>query len=303
MDEISVLLTGADGQLGRALQDLMPGSYTAGQQTFYRLIPFAHHERRYKQSVAGALDITHRDAVRVAVAEAKPDIVINAAAWTDTVGCEHDPERAMLVNCEGARHLANAARDAGAALVQVSTNEVFDGTKTTPYDEDNATNAINAYGRSKLAGEDAVREATDRHYIVRTSWVYGPGRMSFPEKVLANARKGKPLRGVTDETASPTLTLDLAQAIVQLMTTEAFGTYHLTNSGDCSRKKWAEEVLRLAGIDAKVAAATQAEFGVRKPVYSTLANSRAAALGITLRPWRDALAEYMTLNITSKVTA
>ena len=201
----------------------------------------------------------------------------------------------MLVNATGARNVAEAAREAGAAMVHISTNEVFDGEKGAPYDEDDATNAINAYGRSKLAGEEAVRETLPEHYIVRTSWLYGPGRASFPEKVLQNAREHGRLRVVTDEVASPTLTGDLAAAIAKLIETREFGTYHLANAGECSRKEWAEEVLRLAGVEVPIEATTQAEFGspVRKPAHSTLANNRAAALGITLRPWREALRDHM----------
>ena len=130
---------------------------------------------------------------------------------------------------------------------------------------------------------------------MRTSWLYGPGRASFPEKVLQNAREHGKLRLVTDEVASPTLTGDLAAAIAKLIETREFGTYHLTNEGECSRKEWAEEVLRLAGVEVPIEATTQEAFGLpyRKPAHSTLANNRAAALGITLRPWRDALRDHM----------
>lgn len=281
---MKIVITGANGQLGRALREALSSHDTVALDHV-------------------TLDVTDRAAVRAAVLAAKPDTVIHPAAWTDTAACERDPERAMLVNCEGARNVAEAAREAGAALVQISTNEVFDGEKTTAYDEDDATNAVNAYGRSKLAGEEAVRETLPEHYIVRTSWLYGSGRESFPEKILAAAREQQKLRVVTDEVASPTLTLDLARAIAKLIETNAYGTYHLTNAGECSRKGWAEEVLRLAGVEVPVEPTNQAEFGspVRKPAYSTLANNRAVTLGIALRPWRDALREYM--GVASKTGA
>jgi dTDP-4-dehydrorhamnose reductase len=199
------------------------------------------------------------------------------------------------VNGEGTRNIARAASRAGAALLYVSSNEVFDGEKGAPYEEDDAPHPINAYGRSKLAGEEAVREDGRDFYIVRTSWVYGPGRTSFPEKIIERARADGRLRAVTDEIASPTWTNDLAGAIARLIATRRFGVYHLTGKGGCSRKEWAEEVLRHAGIDVPVEAVKQTDFGLpfRKPVDSTLANGRAAALGITLRPWREALAEHM----------
>ena len=283
---MKIAITGANGQLGRALQGALAPNQT-------RALDHA------------TLDITDRDAVHKVIVGAKPDIVINAAAWTDTAGGERDPERAMLVNCEGARNVAEAAREVGAAMLHISTNEVFDGEKTTPYDEDDPTNAINAYGRSKLAGEEAVREALPEHYIVRTSWLYGPGRESFPEKILKRARDDGKIRVVTDEVGSPTFTSELAVSIIALIETNAYGTYHVTNAGECSRKEWAEEVLKLVGINVDVEPTTQAELAapVRKPAYSTLANNNAARLGITLRPWREALREYMTSANKSKVTA
>lgn len=283
---MKIVITGAGGQLGLALRDAL---------TSHEVVALAHD----------TLDVTDRDAVRSAIRAANPNIVIHPAAWTNTTGCEEDPARAVLVNGQGARNVAEAAREAGAAMLHISTNEVFDGEKTKPYAEEDPTNAINTYGRSKLAGEQAVRETLPEHYIVRTSWLYGPGRTGFPEKILAIARDQKKLRVVTDEVASPTLTLDLAQAIAKLIETDAYGTYHLANAGECSREEWAEEVLRLSGIDVPVEVVTQADFAspVRKPAYSTLANNNAAKLGITLRPWKDALSEYIGTEVTQQSRA
>jgi dTDP-4-dehydrorhamnose reductase len=273
---MKILITGADGQLGLALQRARSG---------HDLLPLDH----------ARLDVTDSVAVHKAIVDARPDAVIHAAAWTDTANCERDPERAILVNATGARNVAVACCEAGAMMLHVSTNEVFDGEKDAPYDEDDAPKAINAYGRSKLAGEVAVRETLPEHYIVRTSWLYGPGRASFPEKVLQNAREHGRLRLVTDEVASPTLTGDLAAAIGRLIETREFGIYHLTNEGECSRQEWAEEVLRVAGVEVPIEATTQEAFGLpyRKPAVSALANNRAAKLGITLRPWRAALRDHM----------
>lgn len=268
-------ITGAMGQLGRALQTALPE---------HEVVALGHAE----------LDITDSDAVHDTIRAAHPDIVIHAAAWTDTAGCERDPDRAIAVNAGGARNVAEACRETGAAMLYVGSNEVFDGDKGTPYVEDDATHAINEYGRSKLLGEDAVRATLDGHYIVRTSWLFGPGRVSFPEKIVLAALEHGKLRLVTDEIANPTWTVDLASAIATLVRTEAWGTYHLTNEGACSRMEWALEVLRFAGLkDIPVEPATQADFGgLRKPVNSALANVCAAALGITLPPWRDALANH-----------
>lgn len=242
------------------------------------------------------LDITDRNRVREAVESFRPDAVIHAAAWTDTTGCERDPARATRVNGEGTRNVAGACWESGAAMLYISTNEVFDGERAAPYAEDDAPNPINAYGRSKLEGEQRAREVHEGCCIVRTSWLYGPGRDSFPEKILAAARERGELRLVTDEVASPTWTVDLAQAIARLARERAAGIFHLTNAGSCSRKEWAEEVLRLAGLNGiPVEPTTQSEYGApfRKPAYSALANAKAARVGITLRPWREALADHL----------
>lgn len=271
-----ILITGASGQLGLALQT---------ELLAHEVVALGHDD----------LDVTDATAVRPAIAEARSDVVIHSAAWTDTTACEGNPERAMRENAGGAANVAEACADNGSAMVYVSTNEVFDGEKGAPYGEDDAPHAINEYGRSKLAGEVAVRETLADAYIVRTSWVYGPGRVSFPEKIIENAHKNGALKLVTDEIASPTWTRDLAAAIAKLIETRAYGTYHLAGAGECSRKEWAEEIVRLAGIEVPVEATTQTAFNLpfRKPVRSTLANNAAAKLGITLRPWQEALRDHM----------
>jgi dTDP-4-dehydrorhamnose reductase len=271
-----ILITGAGGQLGQALEAALKGDDVLG---------FSHSE----------LDITSRNAVRRAIGAAESDTVVHCAAWTDTAGCERDPARALLVNSKAAGFVAEACREAGAAMVYVSSNEVFDGEKGAPYDEEDAVNPVNEYGRSKLAGEEAVAAALPHHQIVRTSWLYGPGRASFPEKILVRARADGRLRLVTDEIASPTWTRDLAGAICALVRQPEYGVFHLTNAGQCSRAEWGHEIIRLASLDIPVEETTQAAFDLpyRKPVLSTLANGRAAALGITMRDWQEALSEHM----------
>jgi dTDP-4-dehydrorhamnose reductase len=272
-----VLITGGRGQLGRALQESL-----AQHQVSALDLP--------------EMDVTDPEAVRRAFDELRPELVIHAAAWTDTAGCESDPERALQVNGEGSRHVAEACARAGAAIVYISSNEVFDGAKQEPYREDEPPNPINAYGRSKLEGERYVQSTMERHHIVRTAWLYGAGRVSFPEKVLQAAAKAKSLKGVTDEIASPTWTTDLAAGIAALVRGAPFGMYHLTNSGYCSRLEWVQEVLRIRGLsNLRVEPATQEEFGApyRKPAFSALANVNAARLGIELRPWQEALEEHL----------
>ncbi len=282
-----ILVTGGQGQLGVALQRAL-----------------SEHEVRAPGR--GDLDVTSAGAVSEAIELFHPEVVIHAAAWTDTAAAERDPAAALAVNGEGSGNVARACAAAGIPVAYVSSNEVFDGEKGAPYDEDDATHAINEYGRGKLAGEEAVQEAGGDFYIVRTSWLYGPGRTSFPEKIIERAQADGALRGVTDEIASPTWTGDLAAALLALVATRRFGLYHLAGEGGCSRKEWAEEVMRLSGIGLPVQAARQADFDLpyRKPVDSTLANHRAAALGISLRPWREALAEHMrTPQITELIAA
>ncbi len=191
--------------------------------------------------------------------------------------------------------VAEACRQSGAAMVYISSNEVFDGEKAAPYVEDDSPNPINSYARSKFEGELRVRAALERYSVVRTSWLYGPGRISFPEKILRAAKEHGTLRLVTDEVASPTWALDLAKAISSLIRHEAQGIFHLTNAGYCSRKEWAEGVLRLADENVSVEPTTQSEFGApfRKPQFSALANVNAKALGIAMRPWQEALAEHL----------
>jgi len=272
-----ILITGGRGQLGRSLEDALAE---------HQVSALGHNE----------LDITDAKAVARALDKLRPELVIHAAAWTDTAGCEADPERALLVNGEGSGVVAEGCNRAGAAMVYVSSNEVFDGTAREPYREDDAPNPVNAYGRSKLAGEDRVRSTLKRHHIVRTAWLYGAGRVSFPEKVLQLAAKTGRLKGVADEIASPTWTADLAGGIAALITGTSWGTYHLTNSGYCSRLEWVEEVLRIRGLTGVgVERTTQEEFGApyRKPVFSALNLEKARRLGIEMPPWRDALERYL----------
>ena len=278
-----ILITGGRGQLGRELQEAL-----AAQTVSATDVP--------------ELDVTDAAAVDGAVDAFRPDLIIHAAAYTDTRGCEADPTLAMRVNGDGARNVAQACRRTGAALLYVSTNEVFDGTKGGPYQETDEPRAVNAYGSSKLLGEQYVRSLLQKAYIVRTSWLYGGGN-DFPVKVL-QARPGE-LPMVTDEVASPTWAHDLAQAIARLIEQDApAGIYHLINGGHCSRFEWAQEILALADRKKVVLVPiTLAAYyardpkSVRKPPFSALANTKAAALGVVLRPWPEALREYFATAV------
>lgn len=277
-----ILITGAGGQLGRDLQSALSA---------HDLRPLTHAE----------LDAIDAAAVDQALDAFRPDVAVHAAALTDTTRCEREPELAYTANAQAARNVAAACARLRAAMVYISTNEVFDGAKTAPYEEDDAPNPINAYGRSKLAGERLVQAVLPQHYVVRTAWLYGRGGSHFVAKML-RAAESADLTGVTDEIATPTWSRDLAAAITRLIETGRYGVYHLTSAGQASRYEWVQEILRVAGkTSVRVRPLTTAEFRAslpadavapEKPPYSVLANTKAAALGIELRPWQDALAEY-----------
>jgi dTDP-4-dehydrorhamnose reductase len=276
-----ILITGGKGQLGRELQRAL-----------------AAHD----VSAPGRdeLDVSDETAVARMFADLRPEAVVHCAALTDTTRCEREPDAAHAVNALGTRNIAAACARARRRLVAVSTNEVFDGRRREPYVEDDQTAALNAYGRSKLDGERLALEAHPETLVVRTSWVYGLGGANYVEKVLTAARSGSPLSFVTDEYATPTSSADLADAIAQLLATEApGGIYHLPNAGEASRYDWARAILDAAGLpDTPVEPVTMAQLrergyeGPEKPPYSVLANVSAAALGVELRDWRPALAAH-----------
>ena len=272
-----ILVTGSQGQLGRELMRVLAADH------------------KVDGTDLPDLDIRDGDAVRRLIEKTRPEAVIHAAALTDTRRCEEDPDLAHQVNGAGTRNVALACREADSALLYVSTNEVFDGRKGTPYRESDETNPINAYGRSKLAGEEEVRSLRTKRWIVRTAWVYGEGSGNFPAKILAAASQQSELAVVTDEIATPTWARDLAAAIAALVEQPIYDIYHFTNGGECSRYEWAREVLRLAGReDITLKPTTMAEYQPfpAKPPYSVLRNEAGAKLGISLRPWREALGAH-----------
>jgi dTDP-4-dehydrorhamnose reductase len=271
-----IYVTGNRGQLGRELMRALSAHTVDGGD-----LP--------------DLDITDAGATRRTIEAARPDVVVHAAALTDTRLCEDDPDLAHRVNGLGTRNVAVACRAGVATLVYVSTNEVFDGLKGEPYVESDAPNPVNAYGRSKLEGEEQARALVERLYVVRTAWLYGGGERDFPSKMLAAASQQAELTVVTDEVATPTLAGDLAEAIARLVEIGVYGVYHFTNSGECSRLEWAREVLRLAGrSDVVLKPTTLAEYKPYppKPPYTVLRNESGARLGITPRPWQHALSEH-----------
>ncbi len=271
-----VLITGAHGQLGRALQEILTPEHD--------VLAWGRAEG----------DITDPALVR-RIATWRPDVIINAAAWTNVDAAEDHPDAAFAVNAWGAQNVALAARAADADLVHVSTNEVFPGRPGVCYSEFDEAGPINTYARSKWAGEQMVRSLWPRHYIVRTAWVFFHGGTNFVTKILAAAERYGRLRVVADEFGNPTYALDLAQAIARLIETRHYGTYHFTNSGYCSRYTYARAILHLAGMDHVPVTPIQHHQWRRKatpPRHAVLRNTLGPRLGITLRPWKEALAAY-----------
>jgi dTDP-4-dehydrorhamnose reductase len=290
-----VLVTGAGGMLAHAVLPAL----AAGEHT---VAPFSRD----------ALDVTRLADVRRAVRETRPDWVCHLAAMTDVDGCEGDPERAFLVNGLGSRNVAAAAADAGAAVLAVSSDYVFPGDDPAPRREYDPVGPLSVYGRSKLAGEEGVRELNPRATIVRTAWLYGQGGRNFVDTIRARVpdatREGGPgpLRVVDDQHGAPTWTADLAGALVALMERREFGTLHATNDGACTWHELACEICRQAGASVDVARISSAELArpARRPAYSVLHTGWLEhVLGRRLPHWRDALARYMAPSTPSAQSA
>ena len=274
-----ILITGAKGRLGSLLVE---------------------QERARGHRVTGVdldeVDVADFRATRSFITRARPDLVIHAAAWTDVEGCARDPERALIINGYGAQHVALAAAEVDAPIFYISTNEVFDGERGAPYYEYDRTNPINPYAWSKWTGEQAVQRHAPRHYIVRTAWLFAHGGHNFVHAILNAAKAGKPLRVVTDEVANPTYTNDLARAIVTLAETGRYGVYHLVNAGASSRYDFARHVLDRAGYASSPIEPITHTAWTRlstPPLCTPLYNSAGPLVGVTLRPWQEAVETFL----------
>jgi dTDP-4-dehydrorhamnose reductase len=243
-------------------------------------------------------DITDDEQTRAFVSECTPGVIINCAAYTAVDQAETEREPAFRVNRDGAENLAIAAAGVGAFFLHLSTDYVFDGTKPSPYVEDDPTNPLSVYGASKLAGEEAVREALAEHCIVRTSWLYGIHGKSFPRTILSLAGEGRSLRVVNDQRGRPTYTVHLAQALAAIAERPHYGTYHAVNSGAGSWYDLACAVLREAGIEVEVTPVATSELPrpAPRPANSVLDTSKLqATFGIQLPPWQQGVAEFVRL--------
>ena len=276
---MKIVITGARGQLGTELINQLQNNDK------YEIIPTDRDE----------LNIIDINNVNDFLLNHKPDIVINCAAHTAVDLCETDVENAYKINAVGPRNLAIVCEKIGAKLVQVSTDYVFDGNGTRPYREDDKTCPNSIYGTSKLKGENFVREFCSKYFIVRTAWLYGEGN-NFVRTMLKLAETNKELNVVNDQFGSPTSTVDLAKAIIDLMTTEHYGVYHGTCEGQCSWYDLAKKIFEIKNIDIKVNPVTSEEFKrpAPRPAYSVLDNFMLKLVGLnSFRNWEESLKEYL----------
>jgi dTDP-4-dehydrorhamnose reductase len=271
-----VLILGATGLLGKALVREWTGDEVLAM---------------------GSRDGDIRDSAKVGaiIGKVRPDWVVLAAAYTDVDGCESHRELAFSVNRDGAVKVAEAARQAGAKLIFLSSDYVFDGKKISPYDVDDKRNPQSVYGRSKAEGEVKLLEILPNCCIARTSWVFGVGGRCFPDTILRLAASRPTLDVVDDQRGCPTYTVDLARAIIQLCRKDAGGIVHVTNTGDCSWFQFAQEIVNGAGLatEVKPVSSQQMTRPAPRPAYSVLSATSLRRYGIEMPGWKDALGRYL----------
>jgi dTDP-4-dehydrorhamnose reductase len=280
-----ILLVGALGMLGRRVHEVLRGRY--------EVVPTARGSKAVGEVLP--LDVAAEAAVRAAVREVRPSVIVNCSGYTAVDKAESEPDAAWAVNADGPRVLAEEASALGALVLHVSSDFVFDGTKRVPYVETDPVNPQSVYAKSKEAGERFVREKAREHVIVRTQWLYGEDGKHFPGTILRLRREGKPLRVVDDQVGAPTYARDVAGAMGRILEAGLRGTIHVANKGEASWFELAKAVLELAGEVGPIQPVKSAEFNApaKRPAYSVLRNEvLERTIGDTMRPWRDALAAF-----------
>ncbi len=269
-----IVLLGADGMLAKALREAL------AKQT---LIPLTHHD----------CDVTKADAVRRRLTAARPDVIINGAAYTDVDGAEQQEALASAINGTAVGTIASIARELGSRVVHFSTDYVFDGRSANGYAEDDPVAPLNAYGRSKALGERLLKESGADYYLVRTAWLYGPGGKNFVDTILRLSTERPVLNVVADQIGSPTYTRDLAESVVRLLDqSPPFGVYHRTNDGVTAWYDFAKAIIELVHRTTDVRATTAVEYGqpANRPKVSVLRTTKLSPL----RAWRAALTDYLS---------
>ena len=270
-----ILITGAQGQLGHALQQVL-----SGEDLILKDLP--------------EFDLTQSDTESQIVA-ARPSVILHAGAFTNVDRAEREPDHALAVNAQGTTFVARAAATLNARLIYVSTDYVFDGTKSIPYREEDVPHPINVYGQSKRAGEIAALTACPNTLVVRTAWLYGHARNNFVKTIMRLAREKPLLEVVGDQRGCPTNADDLALALKDLLANDLRGVCHVTNTGDCTWHEFAEAIVSLMDLSTLVRPITTAQAGrlARRPAYSVLAQGRLGTVRALLPHWRDALARFI----------
>ena len=273
---MKVTIFGASGLLGKALMREWNGDEVVGLGS-------------------REVDIRDADKVRQVVEKARPDWIVLAAAYTNVDGCESQPDLALAVNRDGAVNVAKAAKRAGAKLLFLSSDYVFDGKKTSPYETDDARNPQSVYGRSKAEAEVRLLEVLPECCIARTSWLFGTGGKCFPDTILKLASSRPSVDVVNDQRGGPTYSVDLARAIIELCHKDARGIVHLTNAGDCSWFEFAREIVKGAGLATEVRPVSSQQMArpAPRPAYSVLSSKSLQQYGITVPTWQDALRRYL----------
>lgn len=277
---MKIMIIGSEGMLGHDLVDVLS----------------AEHE--ISTTTIETLDITDIDKTIKTVKKNNPDVLIHAAAFTDVDGSESNPDLAYKVNALGTRNVAVACKEADCAMVYICTDYVFDGTNTTPYYEYDQTKPLGVYGKTKHTGEVYLRDVLNKFYIVRTSWLYGYHGPNFVATMLNLAKKTDSISVVNDQVGSPTYTVDLANAIAQIIKRPAYGIYHVTNSGYCSWYDFAKEIFKQAKIEVDLKPVSTDEFPrpAPRPKYSVLENYNWKLEGYPkIRNYEDALKDYLKL--------
>lgn len=272
-----ILILGKNGNLGSELMKLYSGESVTGWDR-------------------NDIDVTDQEMVAKKITALHPDIVFNCTAYNNVDGAEEDFTDAKQVNGDAPGFLATACKNINAVLVHFSSGQVFAGTNPEGYNEDDQPNPVNAYGRSKLFGEQAVQKSTDQYYIIRTEWLYGKGsgKKSFIDLMLERATENKPMQGVIDEIGKPTWAKDLAEFSRMIIEQKhPYGIYHGINEGQASRYDWAKEIFRIQNLNVNLSPVPASTFPPRKalrPQFELLNNTKL----IKLRPWQEALADYLT---------
>ncbi len=275
-----ILLTGANGQLGSECD-------TEGRRRGHEMVGLGRAE----------LDITDKEAVLQKIGEVKPDAIIHCAAWTNVDGAEDHPEDCRRINVDGTRNVAEAAKCADAKLIYISTDYVFDGSGTQPWKPEDDPHPLNVYGQSKLDGENAARDATDKHFIVRTSWLYGSHGKNFVKTMLRIGRERDIVRVVNDQIGTPTYSSDLARLLLDMAESECYGTYHAVNTGGyISWYDFTKEIYRVARLATDVFPVNSAEYGAKavRPKNSRMDCAKLKEMGFAPLPcWNEALKRSM----------